>query len=200
MCGIAGIVSLSEQGNEAGRLSEMTKALHHRGPDDHGIEIAPFEAGFAGLAATRLAIRDLSARGHQPMVSKTTNNVLAFNGEIYNAKKLRRELEGRGRRFEGGSDTEVVLAAWDEWRLEAVTRLDGIFAFAVWEPASTILTLVRDPLGVKPLYIHDSGPTLTFGIRGPRASGGRRSVNAFSARTGRLSRIRIRTGASHDHR
>lgn len=131
--------------------SDMAASLRHRGPDDQA-EWVDAAAGIA-LAYRRLAIIDLSARGRQPMHSPSGRYVLVFNGEIYNFQLLRHELEEGGTRFRGGSDTEVVAAAVDEWGLEdALTRFNGMFAFAVWDRRERQLWLARDRLGEKPLY------------------------------------------------
>lgn len=127
----------------------MIDSLSHRGPDDEGI----FQDADAGIAIghRRLAILDLSARGHQPMISKQ-GLVLSFNGEIYNFRDVRALLESEGHHFESDCDTEVLLAAWEEWGEAALDRIEGMYAFALWSPSDRSLTLARDPLGIKPLY------------------------------------------------
>jgi asparagine synthase (glutamine-hydrolysing) len=139
----------------------MTQALRHRGPDSGGIWIDP-EAGMV-LGHRRLAIIDLSEEGHQPMISPNGQLIIVFNGEIYNFQCLRRELVGLGRRFCGNSDTEVLLAAVEEWGLdEALARIVGMFAFALWDSGSRTLHLVRDRLGKKPLYFGWVGDSFVF--------------------------------------
>jgi asparagine synthase (glutamine-hydrolysing) len=132
------------------RLAAMRDALAHRGPDDWGIEVIKN----VGLVHTRLSIVDLSERGHQPMVHPERNWWIAYNGEIYNHRALRRELEHEGARFVGDSDTETLLWALDRWGAgEMVSRLSGQFAFAALDLAGGRLLLCRDRWGVKPLYV-----------------------------------------------
>jgi asparagine synthase (glutamine-hydrolysing) len=129
----------------------MTAPITHRGPDDEGVW-CDAAAGVV-LGFRRLSIVDLSQEGHQPMRSASGRYVIVFNGEIYNFPDLRAELEGKGHRFRGHSDTEVLLAAVDEWGLEdAVTRFNGMFAFALWDRAEKRMHLGRDRAGEKPLY------------------------------------------------
>jgi asparagine synthase (glutamine-hydrolysing) len=162
MCGIAGFwgaAMAADDGHETVRA--MADAVTHRGPDSAGTWVdAP--AGLA-LGHRRLAILDLSPAGHQPMASPSGRYVVAFNGEVYNFRELRRELEARFA-FNGDSDTEVMLAAVEAWGLQgAVRRFVGMFAFALWDRAERTLHLVRDRLGVKPLYYGWAGDALVFG-------------------------------------
>jgi asparagine synthase (glutamine-hydrolysing) len=151
VCGIGGAVTHRGQTGAAVVMQAMVVALAHRGPDDHGIEIRPARTATVGLCATRLAIRDPSARGHQPMVGPT-GSVLALNGEIYNAGELRRALEVKRHVFQGNSDTEVALHAYEEWGAACIEQLKGMFAVAVWDPRRESLLLARDRMGIKPLY------------------------------------------------
>jgi asparagine synthase (glutamine-hydrolysing) len=167
MCGFAGFVSIARDW-PADRLTrvarEMAGALSHRGPDDAG-EWVDEQAGVA-LGFRRLSIIDLSPAGHQPMVSASGRYVITFNGEAYNFEAVRRELvqAGLAPAFRGHSDTEVVLAAVEAWGVEgAVGRLVGMFAFALWDRRERRLHLVRDRLGVKPLYYGRAGSTFLFG-------------------------------------
>jgi asparagine synthase (glutamine-hydrolysing) len=162
MCGIAGIIESGPGAPLRERLAAMSQALVHRGPDDSAALVGEKEGLAAGLCATRLAIQDTSERGRQPMVSSRTGIWLAFNGELFNGEDLRRELKSAGYSFTGSSDTEVLLAAWDEWKTKAVPRLRGMFAFAVWDPAGNELTLVRDRLGIKPMYYSRFGHGIAF--------------------------------------
>ena len=154
MCGFAGLIDFTRSTSRdalLGAAADMAAALQHRGPDSSGVWVDE-EAGVA-LGHRRLAIIDLSAAGHQPMVSGDGDRVLIYNGLVYNFAELRTELEAVGRRFEGRSDTEVILAAIAEWGLDAaVSRFIGMFAFALWDRRQRQLHLVRDRLGIKPLY------------------------------------------------
>ncbi len=154
MCGIAGLIDPTLRGDPEGldRLAtSMGDRLAHRGPDDAGTWV---DARWGvGLGHRRLSIVDLSPLGHQPMASADGRYVITFNGEIYNFPALRDELEGRGHRFRGHSDTEVLLAAIDAWGLDgALRRANGMFALAVWDAETRTLHLARDRLGEKPLY------------------------------------------------
>lgn len=165
MCGITGFWNLFQQesAEQIGQtIQRMTDRLTHRGPDDGGIWIDA-AAGIA-LGHRRLAIVDLSQEGHQPMVSGDGRYVIVFNGEIYNFLELRHELEQQGHHFRGHSDTEVMLAAFSQWGLEAaVRRFIGMFAFVLWDRQERILYLGRDRLGEKPLYYGFVGLTFLFG-------------------------------------
>lgn len=153
MCGIAGIWS-SSKGNAdsaTAAVQAMAKAIQHRGPDDAGLWISNDQA--LVLAHQRLSIQDLSALGHQPMVSASGRYVIVFNGEVYNFKRLSAELIQLGYHFRGHSDTEVMLAAFDAWGIEsALQKFDGMFAFALYDTTEDELWLARDRMGEKPLY------------------------------------------------
>ncbi|HVF50079.1 MAG TPA: asparagine synthase (glutamine-hydrolyzing) [Pyrinomonadaceae bacterium] len=151
MCGIAGVVSTDSEA----RIGAMLRSIEHRGRDDEGVwTSAPVDdvGRRVCLGHRRLAIIDTSRAGHQPMLSADGRYALTFNGEIYNYRELRRELSARGRRFETDTDTEVLLAAFAEWGDECLPRLNGMFAFAVWDSLERTLTLARDRVGIKPLY------------------------------------------------
>ena len=159
MCGIAGELSFGSKVDPL-VLKKMTDALFHRGPDDGGL----FCDGQIGLGHRRLSIIDLSANGHQPMWTQDLSLAIIFNGEVYNYREIRPELEAQGYCFSGGSDTEVVLNAIHCWGLEpAIKRFIGMFAFATWDTTKKELFLVRDRLGVKPLYYQKTPERLIFG-------------------------------------
>lgn len=143
-------------------VGRMADTLVHRGPDDSGTWVDP-EAGIA-LGHRRLSIVDLSAQGHQPMASACERYYITYNGEIYNFKSVRRELEDEGWRFRGHCDTEVMLAAISSYGLEAaLQKFNGMFAFALWDRRERVLHLIRDRLGEKPLYYGWSGSLFLFG-------------------------------------
>lgn len=163
MCGIAGIVG---DHVPAGTIQRMTQAIAHRGPDAEGY----FEEGPVHLGHRRLSILDTSARGNQPMLDPTGRYVLIHNGEIYNFKQVRSALG-----FSHGTetDTEVILAAWTRWGPACLERFAGMWAFAIWDKQEQSLFIARDRLGIKPIYVHESGNRLLFGseVRAILASG-----------------------------
>lgn len=159
MCGIAGIVNYGGAPVAPPVLQAMTDAIAHRGPDGEGHWI---EDG-VGFGHRRLAIIDLSALAHQPMMSHDNRYVLSYNGEIYNFRELRAELEAKGYPFRSQSDSEVLLNAWAAWGVKALDRLNGMFAFAIWDRTDKSLILARDRYGIKPLYIAETSEGLTFG-------------------------------------
>jgi asparagine synthase (glutamine-hydrolysing) len=165
MCGISGFLDWTHRsGNQElqATVLEMVNTLRHRGPDDSGAW-SDAEAGVA-LGHRRLSIVDLSSEGQQPMRSACGRYVISLNGEVYNFKALRRELEGWGYEFRGHSDTEVMLSGISQWGLlQAVERFNGMFAFALWDRQERKLHLVRDRLGEKPLYYGWMGKTFLFG-------------------------------------
>src|SRR6266480_808233 len=164
MCGITGFMtSVAETEFEMKMVvARMPDQLSHRGPDDSGVWVDR-QAGVA-FGHRRLSILDLSPDGHQPMHSETGRYVIVFNGEIYNFDELRSTLESTGHRFRGHSDTEVILAAMEQWCIdEALPHFNGMFAFAVWDRKERQLHLVRDRLGEKPLYYGWMGRTFLFG-------------------------------------
>jgi len=160
VCGIAGFVSQTGGRDGEAILGKMNEALRHRGPDAAGIFLE--DDGSAGLAHRRLAIIDLSETGAQPMTSGDGRHVVVFNGEIFNFAEIRAGLEERGYRFRGGSDTEVILAAYREWGAGCVRRFIGMFAFALWDRQDRTLLLARDRLGIKPLFVYRKGDLLLF--------------------------------------
>ena len=166
MCGIVGILtSLSTRGEELARSVErMRDTLVHRGPDDAGVWTTASPEVAVALGFRRLSIIDLSELGHQPMTSSSGRFTMVFNGEVYNFAALRRDLEAGGARFRGHSDSEVMLAAFDRWGVEsAVKRFVGMFAVAVWDTERRTLYLMRDRLGIKPLFVYARSGIVLFG-------------------------------------
>ena len=164
MCGIAGVLTSSTTARATLErdAQTMTDSLAHRGPDDRGIWADP-DAGIA-LGQRRLSIVDLSPAGHQPMISANGRFVITYNGEIYNFQDIRPELEARGIKFRGHSDTEVMLEAFAAYGIApTVKRLIGMFTIAVWDRRDRTLSLIRDRLGIKPLYWAKAGGLLLFG-------------------------------------
>ncbi|HVS13039.1 MAG TPA: asparagine synthase (glutamine-hydrolyzing) [Thermoanaerobaculia bacterium] len=162
MCGINGILRLERDAPPIDRreVDRVRDAMAKRGPDDAGTWLAP--GGEVALANRRLAILDLSPTGHQPMATDDGRHHLVLNGEIYNFRALRRELEGEGVAFRGTGDTEVVLRLLTRHGAAALSRLRGMFALALWDDAEKSLLLARDPLGIKPLYYSRAGGLLRF--------------------------------------
>src|SRR2546426_10689055 len=164
MCGFAGILTTAALRSDelADRARRMIAPITHRGPDDSGIW-ADEHVGVA-FGFRRLSIIDLSPNGHQPMWSPSHRFVMVFNGQVYNFEDLRRELEQHGYRFRGHSDTEVILAAFERWGIdEGVRRFVGMFAIAVWDAERRELSLIRDRVGKKPLYVYSEPGLITFG-------------------------------------
>jgi asparagine synthase (glutamine-hydrolysing) len=165
MCGISGFLDTSRRrGTDELRdiVLGMASTLRHRGPDDSGAWVDA-ATGIA-LGHRRLSILDLSPLGHQPMHSASGRYAISFNGEIYNFKALRSELEDLGHMFRGHSDTEVMLASFSQWGIhQAVKRFNGMFAFALWDREARLLHLARDRFGEKPLYYGWMGRTFLFG-------------------------------------
>jgi len=152
MCGIVGLWTRDPGDGDLrrARVQTMRDALAHRGPDDAGY----WSDGSIAFGHRRLSILDLSAEGHQPMLSADGRFAICYNGEVFNYRDLQKSLEARGHRFRGHSDTEVLLAAISQWGLTgAIQRSVGMFAFALWDRAERTLYLVRDRLGIKPLYV-----------------------------------------------
>jgi asparagine synthase (glutamine-hydrolysing) len=163
MCGIAGYLAAGSRGDFSFALRNMSAALAHRGPDDEGFHEAVTRDGErrVGLAHRRLSIIDL-ATGHQPMSNGDGSVQIVFNGEIYNFPELRDQLIARGYAFRTRSDTETIVHAYEEWGPECVTRLRGMFAFAIWDAARERLLLARDRYGKKPLFIRQADGLLLF--------------------------------------
>ena len=159
MCGIVGAINWGD--SEA--LARMNSVQAHRGPDDEGVwETRLPDGGLVALGSRRLAILDLSTAGHMPMSTPDGRLTITYNGEVYNYPELRRELESKGYRFRSGSDTEAVLYLYQEYGAASVTRLNGMFAFAIWDDERKELFLARDHFGIKPLYYCHQGARFAF--------------------------------------
>src|SRR3954454_17335515 len=164
MCGIAGIVATDHLDHEAlARVTRMRDVITHRGPDEAGLHLD----GAAALAYRRLSIVDLST-GQQPLSNEDGSIWVIFNGEIYNHAEVRAELQAHGHCYRTKSDTETIVHAYEQWGDECVHRFRGMFAFAIWDAPRKRLLLVRDRLGVKPVYwtlvpsTSDRGERLVF--------------------------------------
>jgi len=174
MCGIAGCVRYGD-GAPPVDVEELRRAaarMASRGPDGEGVWISPDAR--VGLGHRRLAIIDLSERAAQPMIDPETGNVIVFNGEIYNYREMRKDLEGTGAAFRSNSDTEVLLHLYARHGEAMLPRLRGMYAFAVWDEGRRRIFLARDPFGIKPLYLADDGTTLRFAsqVKALLAAGG----------------------------
>tara|TARA_S200000501_G_scaffold309723_1_gene299742 strand:- start:7933 stop:9810 length:1878 start_codon:yes stop_codon:yes gene_type:complete len=158
MCGIAGIINIDGQPVSSTVLNKMVDSIKHRGPDGNGF----YTNKNIGFGHCRLSIIDLSSSGSQPMVSNNNRFVLTYNGEIYNFKELRLELENLGHKFHSKTDSEVVLNAWVEWGEKSILKFNGMFAFAIWDKKKQNIFLVRDRYGIKPLYYAKWGDIILF--------------------------------------
>jgi asparagine synthase (glutamine-hydrolysing) len=151
MCGITGFCDFNKKTNQQ-TLQNMTDVLHHRGPDDSGYSFYNVKNCNIGLGHRRLSILDLSTHGHQPMLYN--NLEMVYNGEVYNFKEVRKELEKYNYTFDSDSDTEVILKAYDKWGIKAVDKLNGMFAIAIYDKTSNKFIMIRDRVGVKPFYYY----------------------------------------------
>src|ERR1044072_1877905 len=159
MCGICGVVGQADQQ----LIKSMLARMAHRGPDDEGVYIAETSTTErVGLGHRRLSIIDLSPAGHEPMPDRSDQIWLTYNGEIYNFKEVRRELETLGHIFKSNTDAEVIIYAYCEWGRECLSRLNGMFAFAIWVARDESLLLARDRVGIKPLYYADTPAGFAF--------------------------------------
>jgi asparagine synthase (glutamine-hydrolysing) len=164
MCGIVGIIGLKARVS-AEVLERATRSLTHRGPDDGGTIIlhdSASEGVGVGLGNRRLAILDLSPLGHQPMHDPATGNWIVYNGEVYNFREVRENLERAGSKFSSSSDTEVILKAYAHWGEKCLDEFRGMFAFAIWDAQRHRLFAARDPMGIKPLYYYESDQYFLF--------------------------------------
>ena len=158
MCGIAGFINLNGEIVNKKILKNMTKIISHRGPDGEGIYIDKN----IGLGHRRLSIIDISNKGHQPMSDYSNEIVISYNGEIYNFKEIKKELETLGHKFSSRTDTEVIINSWKEWGEGCIYKFNGMFAFALYDKRVNSLFLVRDRYGIKPLYFAKFSNLLLF--------------------------------------
>ncbi len=164
MCGICGFLNKKILSPEA--LEKMNDVLSHRGPDDKGIYINQIPYGSdslqVGLGNRRLSIIDLSEHGHQPMCNETQDIWIVFNGEVYNFHELKKELEDKGHKFKGRSDTEVILHSYEQWGVDCLQRFNGMFAFAICDEKKKQIFIARDRVGIKPLYYYFKNGNFAF--------------------------------------
>jgi asparagine synthase (glutamine-hydrolysing) len=164
LCGILGKITISGVHESPATFDAALSHIEHRGPDDRGVfHMVTQENIQISLGHTRLSILDISSAGHQPMVSQRTGAVIVYNGEVYNFKEIRNQLEQRGLSFTSTCDTEVIIAAYDEYQEEFVHQLNGMFAIGILDIKRKKIVLVRDRLGIKPLYYYWDGRQLAFG-------------------------------------
>jgi asparagine synthase (glutamine-hydrolysing) len=173
VCGICGLVSGQPQTATTRLIDRMSAVIDHRGPNDAGVWLADTRTSSVGLGHRRLSIVDLSAAGRQPMTNEDGSVWVVYNGEIYNHAEIRKDLEALGHRYRTRCDTETIVHAYEEWGEACVHRFRGMFAFALWDSRNQRLLLVRDRLGIKPLYWCRQGNLLLFGseIKAILASG-----------------------------
>ncbi len=163
MCGICGQVKIaSDEPVNQETIRRMSRTMFHRGPDDEGY----FFDRSLGFGFRRLSIIDLSG-GHQPMSDAEESVWIVFNGEIYNYKELRLELEKRGHKFRTQSDTEVIIHGYKQWGTDVFNHLNGMFGVAIWDVKKKKLVVARDPMGIKMINYKISGGTLNFRLRNP---------------------------------
>lgn len=158
MCGLIGFWGRGYRENSV----DVLGTLKHRGPDNSGEWWYANNNGPLWLGHRRLSILDLSEAGHQPMVDPKTGNVIIYNGEVYNYKKIRHSLEQNGQTFISNSDTEVILALFTQYGINSIERLRGMFAIVIWESKQQRLWLIRNRLGIKPLYIYRGSEGIAF--------------------------------------
>jgi asparagine synthase (glutamine-hydrolysing) len=159
MCGVVGYLNLDDEPAAVRVVERMMRAVVHRGPDGSGTWVE----GPLALGHRRLAIIDLTPAAAQPMLSADGRFAISYNGEVYNFRELRAELQARGHSFRSSSDTEVIVEAFAQWGISAVNRFNGMFALAVWDCAERRLILIRDRFGIKPMYFARVGNTFLFG-------------------------------------
>src|SRR5215470_3035175 len=165
MCGIAGILTINQTDAQArvkDGIPRMVAHMRHRGPDDNGSAAFTGEGVHVTMGSTRLAIIDLSPAGHQPMQDAITGNCIAYNGEIYNFKELREQLGANAPSWRSGTDTEVILRAYQSLGVDSLRRLRGMFALGIWDRQANKLILARDRFGIKPLYYYATPTIFVF--------------------------------------
>ena len=160
MCGFAGYRLFHERTIDDSLVQELSQVLHHRGPDDQGVWTSHDKR--VALVSRRLSIIDTSSAGAQPMTDHERMVIVVFNGEIYNYRALRAELQAAGYRFRSNTDTEVLLYAYKAWGIDCIKRFDGMFACAIYDQRANELYLVRDRIGIKPLYFSTQGDSISF--------------------------------------
>ena len=158
MCGISGIFNFDGADVNPAAISEMNRIIHHRGPDGEGV----FTENNIGIGSTRLAIIDLREISNMPLIDDSGRYVIVFNGEIFNYIEIKKELRQKGYKFNTDSDTEVILNAYKEWGEECLHKLNGMWAFALWDKHEKTLFCSRDRYGIKPFYYYNSGSELVF--------------------------------------
>ena len=158
MCGICGVLGYHGQKPDEIVVRDMMRIMKHRGPDDEGVYIDDR----VGLGFVRLSIIDLSDAGHQPMLSPDGRYVMVFNGEIYNYIELRQELESHGHQFRTRTDSEVLLHAYIQWEESCLDRLNGMWAFVIYDTRNNTIFGARDRFGIKPLYYYQDHQSLLF--------------------------------------
>jgi len=167
MCGLVGIFTKTSIVEIEKNINKSLEFLNHRGPDDSGKEIFSIDQKSIGFGHTRLSIIDLTQAGHQPMLSSDGRYILIFNGEIYNYKELREELRSLGYSFRTNSDTEVLMTSWIHWEVDCLRKLNGMFAFAIYDKKKSKLSLARDGFGIKPMYFGVNDESFFFGSELP---------------------------------
>lgn len=159
MCGIVGFISPKRDDST---VEKMLKVQNYRAPDDRGVFVEKMNNKYIHLGHNRLSIQDISSQGHQPFVSDCGNYIIVFNGEVYNFKSIRTELEKLGYRFVSESDTEVILYAYKAWGMVCLEKFIGMFAFSILDKNKQKMVLVRDRAGVKPVYYYDGEDDFLF--------------------------------------
>jgi len=197
MCGICGIVGPADEIT----IENMTASLAHRGPDDRGVEV--FKSQGVALGHRRLSILDLSSLGHQPMTDSTGRFWITYNGEIYNYQDVRAQLAAKGYQFKSNCDTEVLVCAYKEWGAECLQKMNGMFAFAIWDKANRTLFAARDRVGIKPFYYWHDKDRLVFAseIKALFKSGMVRAEADYEAlHTPAMYQVAPRTGFKNVHK